>query len=55
MTIGDQYGDVKVKTTQGDIVTFSNFPVGEYLPLQIVQLYSTGTDTTIRNQCLAIW
>ena len=55
MTVGDTYGDVKVKTTQGDIVTFNNFPVGEYLPLQIVQLYSTGTDTTIRNECLAIW
>ena len=55
MTIGDQYGDVKVKTTQGDIVTFNNFPVGNYLPIQIVQLYLTGTDTTIRNQCLAIW
>ncbi len=36
-------------------LTFSNFPVGEYLPLQVVQLYATGTDAAADNNCLAIW
>ena len=49
------YTDVKVKTVSGDIVTFSNFPVGDYLPLQILQLYATGTDAAADNNCLAIW
>jgi len=55
MDIAKAYVDVKVKTTAGSIVTFSNFPVGEYLPVQVVQLYATGTDTAADNNCLAIW
>ena len=47
--------DVKVKTTAGSIVTFTNFPVGEYLPVQIVQLFKTGTTNTADNNCIAIW
>ena len=48
-------GDVKVKTVAGSIVTFTNFPIGHYLPVQVLQLYSTGTDTPVQNNCIAIW
>jgi hypothetical protein len=47
--------DVKVKTTGGSIVTFTQFPVGDYLPLQILQVYATGTDANADNNCIAIW
>ena len=55
MDVAKSYVDVKVKTIAGSIVTFSNFPVGEYLPVQVLQLYSTGTDTPVLNNCIAIW
>lgn len=55
MTVGTSFVDVKVKTIAGSIVTFTNFPVGEYLPVQVLQLYATGTDTVADNNCLAIW
>ena len=54
-TIANSYVDVKVKTIAGSVVTFSNFPVGEYLPIQVLQLYSTGTDASVANNCIAIW
>tara|TARA_R100000329_G_scaffold150390_2_gene143174 strand:+ start:119 stop:640 length:522 start_codon:yes stop_codon:yes gene_type:complete len=47
--------NVKVETTDGSIVTFNAFPVGEYLPVQIVKLYATGTTDISDNNCLAIW
>ena len=55
MDLAKSFVDVKVKTVSGDIVTFSNFPVGDYLPLQILQLYATGTDAAADKNCLAIW
>jgi len=55
MDVEKSFVDVKVKTVAGSIVTFSNFPVGEYLPVQVVQLYATGTDAAADNNCLAIW
>lgn len=55
MDVAKSFVDVKVKTVAGSIVTFSNFPVGEYLPVQVVQLYATGTDAAADNNCLAIW
>ena len=55
MTVASSFVDVKVKTVAGSIVTFSNFPVGEYLPVQVVQLYATGTDAAADNNCIAIW
>ncbi|HSG32172.1 MAG TPA: hypothetical protein VLB82_11590 [Thermodesulfobacteriota bacterium] len=55
MTVATSFVDVKVKTVDGSIVTFSNFPVGEYLPVQVLQLYATGTDAAADNNCLAIW
>ena len=55
MTVGDSYVDVRVKTIAGSIVTFTNFPVGEYLPIQVLNLYSTGTSAAAANNCIAIW
>ena len=55
MTVESSYVDVKVKTVAGDDVTFYNFPVGEYLPIQILQLYATGTTDASDSNCLAIW
>jgi hypothetical protein len=55
MDIAKAYVDVKVKTIAGSIVTFSNFPVGEYLPLQVLQVYATGTDSAAQDNCTAIW
>jgi|TARA_R100001163_G_scaffold1869_11_gene2953 hypothetical protein len=54
-TVASSAVDVKVKTTAGSIVTFTNFPVGEYLPVQVLQLYATGTDAAADNNCIAIW
>lgn len=47
--------NIKVKTSAGSIITFTNFPVGEYLPVQVLQLYSTGTDSASAKNCIAIW
>ena len=47
--------NIKVKTIHGDDVTFSTFPVGNYLPVQVVQLYATGTTDVSDNNCIAIW
>ena len=55
MTLAGSYTTVKVKTVAGNDVTFNNFPVGNYLPIQILQLFSTGTDAVSRNNCVAIW
>jgi hypothetical protein len=55
MTVATSFVDVKVKTTAGSIVTFSNFPVGDYLPVQVLQLYKTGTDAAAQNNCVGIW
>ena len=55
MTLATQYVDIKVLTCGNNEVTFKNFKVGEYLPIQIKQLFSTGTTPEARNECLAIW
>ena len=50
-----RYVGLRVKTVAGDDVKFNNFPVGNYLPIQITQLYATNTSNTIEINCLAIW
>lgn len=50
-----QYVDVRVLTCADNEVIFKNFKVGEYLPIQIKQLFSTGTTEAARESCLAIW
>jgi len=59
--VGDEYVDVCVDTVQGTIqkphtVTFKNFKVGNYLPVQVRKLRSAGSSSSIRNQvCIALW
>tara|TARA_B100000963_G_scaffold359654_1_gene387603 strand:+ start:651 stop:1208 length:558 start_codon:yes stop_codon:yes gene_type:complete len=59
--VGDEYVDVCVDTVQGTIqkphtVTFKNFKVGNYLPVQVRKLRSAGSSSSIKNQtCIAIW
>jgi len=55
MTLGGSYVDVRVKTTAGNTITFKNFPVGNYLPIQITQLLLTSTTTEAQSACVAIW
>jgi len=55
MDVAKSFVTVKVKTVAGSIVIFRNFPVGEYLPVQVLQLYTTGTDVAAENSCIAIW
>ena len=55
MTAATSFVDVRVLTCGDDIVTFSNFRVGDYLPIQIKQLFDTGTDPAAKSSCLAIW
>ena len=55
MDVAKSFVTVKVKTVAGSIVIFKNFPVGEYLPVQVLQLYTTGTDVAVENSCIAIW
>lgn len=55
MTLATQYVDVRVLTCGDNEVIFKNFKVGEYLPVQIKQLFSTGTSVSARESCLAIW
>ncbi len=56
-SMGDatQYVDIRVLTCADNDVTFKNFKVGEYLPVLVKQLFSTGTSASARNSCLAIW
>ena len=50
-----RYVNIRVKTTAGNLITFENFKVGNYLPIQVVQLMSTSTTAAARNTCVAIW
>ena len=58
---GDEYVDVCVDTVTGSVqspntVTFKNFKVGNYLPVQVKKLRVDGSSASIRNQaCIAIW
>ena len=54
-TSDPRYVNIRVKTISGNSITFENFPVGNYLPIQILQLYSTSTTAAARNTCIAIW
>ena len=50
------YTNVEVMTVAGNRVIFTNFPIGNYLPVQVTQLFLTGTTAESRTgSCLAIW
>ena len=48
----NQFKNVTVRVPSGEIITFNNFPVGEYLPVQVVQVMASGTSA---NSLVAIW
>lgn len=48
----NQYKNVTVRTVSGEIISFKNFPVGDYLPVQVVQVMSGGTTA---NSLIGIW
>jgi hypothetical protein len=39
-------GDMKVTMVGGQTVTFKNIPDGTFMPIQVVRIWSTGTDAT---------
>jgi len=45
-------GDVKVKTSGGDVVTFQNLSNGQFIPVQVSQVFETGTTAT---GLIALW
>ena len=55
MTDATQYVNIRVLTSANNDVTFTNFKVGQYLPIQIKQLFLTGTTEIATTSCLAIW
>lgn len=54
-TADPRYVDVAVKVVQGNTVVFKNFKVGNYLPVQVTKLMSTGTSAAVKQNCIAIW
>lgn len=38
-----QTGNVRVRTTSGDTVTFANVAAGTLYPIRVLQVYATGT------------
>ena len=45
-------GDLKVLTSGGDEVTFTNIQDGSFLPVQVVRVFSTGTTA---SDIIALW
>jgi len=45
-------GDVKVTTAGGDTVTFVGLTAGSFVPVQVVRVWSTGTNAT---DIIALW
>ena len=46
------WSEVKVMTADRSVVTFSHFPTGTFLPVQVLRVYSTGTTAT---NLIALW
>ena len=44
-------GNLRVQTSSGDIVTFSNMPIG-FVPVQVIQVFDTGTTA---SGIIALW
>ena len=45
-------GDVKVRTAGGDDVTFVDVPSGSFMPVQVTNVYTTGTTA---SSILSLW
>lgn len=44
--VGSNAGDVKVTTVRGQAVVFKSVPVGTFLRIQTLRVWSTGTTST---------
>ncbi len=47
-TADPRYVDITVTTANNQKILFSNFKVGEYLPVQCVKVWATGTDADVK-------
>lgn len=45
-------GDLRVEVFGGDVVTFANVNDGQFIPVQVVKVYSTGTTA---DNIVALW
>ena len=46
------WSEIKVMTADRSVVTFSHFPTGTFLPVQVLRVYATGTNAT---NLIALW
>ncbi len=46
------WSELKVMTADRSVVTFSHFPTGTFLPVQVLRVFSTGTTAT---NLIALW
>lgn len=51
-TVDPRYVDVRVLTINNQDITFKNFKIGEYLPVQCKKIFSTGTTAGV--DCIAL-
>jgi len=51
-TTSATWSEIKVMTADRSVVTFSHFPTGTFLPVQVLRVYSTGTNAT---NLIALW
>ena len=47
-SFGEQFVNIKVTTANNQDITFENFPVGQYLPVQCVKVWANGTDADVK-------
>ena len=55
MTDATSFVDVRVLTCADNDVIFTNFRVGDYLPVQIKKVFRTNTSPAAQDNCIAIW
>jgi hypothetical protein len=46
------FGDIKVDTVGGDLITFVGVNGGTFFPVQVLRVYATGTTAT---DIIALW
>ena len=55
MATADAFVNVRVLTCADNDVIFTNFRVGDYLPVQIKKVFRTNTSLAAQDNCIAIW
>lgn len=45
-------GDIRVKTVRGSVVTLKNINDGQFIPVQVIEVFSTGTTA---DDIVALW